>query len=73
MQQGSILGPLLFLIYMHDIVKNIGSNIRLLWRIQVFFIIVENPISTAQLLNSDLENIAKWALYRLVTFSSIRT
>ena len=37
------------------------------------FIIVENPISTAQFLNSDLENIAKWALYWLVTFSSIRT
>ena len=29
--------------------------------------IVENPISAAQLLNSDLEEIAKWALEWLVT------
>ena len=35
--------------------------------------IVESPISAAQLLNSDLEKIAKWALDWLVTFNPIKT
>ena len=71
--QGSILGPLLFLLYINDIVKNMGSNIRLFADDTSIFIIVENPISAAQLLNSDLEKIAKWALDWLVTFNPIKT
>ena len=41
--------------------------------IQVFFIIVENPISAEQLLNSDLEKIVKLALDWLVAFNLIKS
>ena len=55
--QGSILGPLLFLLFMTDIVTYIGSNIRLFADDASFFIIVENPDTAAELLNQDLEKI----------------
>ena len=69
---GSLLGPLLFLININDIVSNKGSNIRLFVDETSIFIIVENPISAAYLLNSDLKKIAKWALDWLVTFDPIK-
>ena len=50
-----------------------GSNIRLFADDTSIFIIVENPISAAQLLNSDLEKIAKWALDWLVTIIPVKT
>ena len=57
--------------------KIIGSNIRMFADGTNIFIIVENPILSAQLLNLDLEIIAKWALDWLrdwlVTFNSIKT
>ena len=53
--QGSILGPLLFLLFINDIVIDIGSNIRLFADDTSLFIIVENPDMAAELLNMDLE------------------
>ena len=53
--QSSILGPLLFLLFINDIVTDIGSNIRLFADDTSLFIIVINPDTAAELLNLDLE------------------
>ena len=57
--QGSILGPLLFLLFINDIVTDIGSNIRLFADETSLYIIFDNPTTAAELLNLDLEKIIK--------------
>ncbi|MES9881747.1 MAG: reverse transcriptase family protein [Sedimenticola sp.] len=71
--QGSILGPLLFLIYINDIVNNIQSNIRLFADDTSLFIIVDDPVDSAQTLNNDLSTVQCWANKWLVRFNPTKT
>ena len=68
--RGSILGPLLFLIFINDIVKDISSSIRLFADDTSLYIIVENPQTAARLLNLDLDIISNWSLDCLVDFNA---
>ena len=59
--QGSILGPLLFLIYINDLENDIKSNIKFFADHTMLFSIVKDPYLTADDLNHDLLVISKWA------------
>ena len=67
--QGSILGPLLFLVYINDIVNDIESDINLFADDTSLIKIVENPSVTSEVLQSDINKIQIWAEKWLVQFN----
>ena len=72
--QGSVLGPLLFLIFIDDIIHAIEhSKIRLFADDTCLFLEVDDRITTANRLNEDLENIGTWSNKWLVNFSPSKT
>ena len=70
--QGSILGPLLFLIYVDDIVNNIESQILLFADDTSLFEIIDDPATFIRI-NNDLEKLNNWAQTWLVTFNPKKT
>ena len=59
--QGSILGPLLFLIYINDLPNNLESLAKLFADDTSLFSTVYDPHKSAKLLNDDLLKISDWA------------
>ena len=55
--QGSILGPLFFLLYMNDFTDDLKCNIKLFADDTSIFRVVDNPNVAASDLNHDLEAI----------------
>ena len=59
--QGSVLGPLLFLIYINDLERNIKSSIKFFADDTMLFSIVKYPVLFANDLNHDLDIVYLWA------------
>ena len=72
--QGSVLGPLLFLIFIDNIVhSDQHAKIRLFADEACLFIEVDDRTITGELLNIDLETIGQWSNKWLVKFAPKKT
>ena len=67
--QGSILGPLIFLVCVDDIVKDIQTDIYLFAGDTLLVEYISNPIISFEKLNADLHRLHIWSKSWLVTFN----
>ena len=67
--QGSVLGPLLFLIYINDLPEDLVSVAKLFADDTSIFSTVLDINKSSENLNRDLENIRKWAFQWKMTFN----
>ena len=59
--QGSVLGPLFFLVYINDLVDDISSDAKLFADYTSLFTGVYDEITSANQLDRDLKIISEWA------------
>ena len=67
--QGSVLGPLFFLIYIHYLTKYISSTNKIFADDTSIFSIVNDIDVSERELNSDLKKISMWAYQLKMTFN----
>ena len=67
--QGSILGPLFFLVYINDLSDGLTANPKLFADDTSLFSVIDNINSTANDLNCDLMKISNWAIQWKMRFN----
>ena len=67
--QGSIRGPLLFLIYINDFPNGLNSNAKIFADDAFLFSVVLNITDSVDLLNSDLSKTKEWARQSKISFN----
>ena len=71
--QGSILGPLFFLVYINDICSNLSTNVKLFADDTSLFSIVNDANKSFQNLSNDLCIISNWAYQWKMSFNPDRS
>ena len=61
MPQGSVLGPLFFLVYIDDIVENLNCDVKIFSDDTSLFSVVKDETKAADEINSDLDRVQLWA------------
>ena len=67
--QGSVLGPLLFLVYVNDLEEGLKSQVKFFADDTSLFSIVRDPLVSSFELNHDLDLISKWAFQWKMSFN----
>ena len=67
--QGSVLGPLLFLVYINDLIDGMQSDARIFADDTSLFVIVDNPQTAHDILAHDLSLVEKWAFQWRMSFN----
>ena len=71
--QGSVLGPLLFLVYVNDISKSLLSHTRLFADDSSLFYSAANIKDIEGIINHDLRMLVSWAAQWLINFNPLKT
>ena len=70
--QGSVLGPLLFLVYINDIAEHLLSLTRLFADDSSLFYSAAHIDDIAGIINHDMQLLSNWARQWLVTFNPLK-
>ena len=68
--QGSILGPLLFLVYINDLPEGLTTNAKLFADHTSLFSVVHDSTLSSVSLNNDLLKISQWAYQWKMSFNA---
>ena len=67
--QGSVLGPLLFLLYINDLLDGMKSDARIFADDTSLFVVVDDPKSSYEILSHDLRLVEEWAKQWRMSFN----